>query len=246
MSSNNKSNIAIVIFSASLLFSMQAGFGADAVPIPDNFFVDGSTQGKKTPENGLRGNNNGDNDQTDIEQMDVNQNADVKNNEKVANDRSIIVVNQRLKSLLEEYARIQNIDIIISDKVKNRLIRSEHFPIERDKFFAQISANYSLDYYRRGDEYFISDISERTSRMISLKNLKFEDVRAELSSLVSNDEDFTFEEVSASNSIFVSAPPSYIALVELVTEGMLKNNLVDSVTLVRFGVKTKSNTTPTD
>ncbi len=219
-----------------MLFSLQAGVGADAVPVSNNFFVDSSEQNKEELQNSLEKNYS----------INNNQNAAIKDDKQLAENRSIIVVNQRLKSLLEEYARVQNIDIIISDKVKNRLIRSERFPIERDKFFAQISADYSLDYYQRGDEYFISDINERASRMISLKNLKFKDVRAELSSLVSNDEDFTFEEVSASNSIFVSAPPSYIALVELVTEGMLKNNLVDNVTLVRFGVKSKSDATPTD
>ena len=157
---------------------------------------------------------------------------------------SIVVVNQKLKQLLEEFASQHAITLTISEKVRNTSVRSKRYSIEVEKFLDQISTDFSLDWYQRGGEYFVSSINERSSRMIGLSNISYNRVNIELANLVSNTQGFSFEEVTTSNSIFISGPPTFVALAELMVEGMIKNGQVASnnVTVYRFGVKTSAET----
>ena len=165
----------------------------------------------------------------------------VKNNQTISS-QSVVVVKQKLKPLLEEFARQNDVTINISEKIRNIFVRSQRFSKDKMKFLSEISSEYAMDWYLRGEEYFISAEKERLSRMIGMENISVERLQAELALLAKNTNDFTIEEISSSNSIFVSGPPTYVALVELVVEGMIKNNKTSAsgVSVVRYGKKTSS------
>ena len=166
------------------------------------------------------------------------------NSQNDLNKKSIIVVKQKLKQLLSEFARQHDMVINVSDNVKDSFVRSQKFSNDEVEFIREISNSYALDWYRRGDEYFLSNEKERASRMIVMGNVSVTDLQRELAVLVKNTDSFSLEEVSASNSLFISGPPSYVALVEMIVEGMINNSKVaiNSVSVVRFGKRSTSAT----
>ncbi len=154
------------------------------------------------------------------------------------NDGTIIVVNQKIKQLLEDFSRQNGLTLNISDKL-NIVVKNHRLPAEKKQFLDELSKRYSLDWYQRGNELFVSAKKERVSRIIATKNIELSALQNDLGQLAQNIEDFPFEQAENSRLVLVSGPPSYLALVELVLEAIEKspNTNTDVVNLIGYGSK---------
>ena len=143
-----------------------------------------------------------------------------------ASVKSVVIINQKLNSLLADFAQRQGLALKISKKIRTR-VKSKVLPSEPVKFLNALAKFYPIDWYQMGNELFISQKKERVTRLINIGSISPKQIKSDIEASVMNAKSFSFSSIKGSKSILLSGPPTYVAFVELVIKGNLQNSQRD-------------------
>ena len=138
------------------------------------------------------------------------------------NANQVVVINQKLSSLLRSAGRRNNVQMKIARGVRGS-VRNETIPSKLPELLDSLSRSQGLAWYQLHGTIYISRHSDNTSRMISLGNTGVGDFREGLAAAGLDVTRFELKHLSQANSVMVSGPITYLANVELIAEAMNKN-----------------------
>ncbi len=141
----------------------------------------------------------------------------------LASAKSVVIINQKLDSLLSDFAHREGLALKISKRMKTR-VKSKTLPGEQTQFLNTLAKYYPIDWYKMGNQLFVSKKKERVTRMVSIGSLSPERIKKDIENVITNTASFSFSSIKASKSILLSGPPTYVALVELIVKNALKNS----------------------
>lgn len=152
---------------------------------------------------------------------------------------AVYVVDQDLRSLLREFGKRIGANPVLSKGIEGR-VKKAFIPTERQAFLDEMSRSYGIEWYFEGTTLHLSSRDEITSRLIGIKSLSVKTINSQIQKVDLNPARYPLQPVPEANAAMLTAPPSYIARVEIITESILKakkENGEDTIRFIKFGRK---------
>lgn len=123
-----------------------------------------------------------------------------------------IVVDQDLRTVLEEFGRNTGVRVALSEGVQGR-VRGNLPQVPPGEFLEAVAKSYGLDWYFDGAVLHVSTTGEAGTRFIDLRGLSFSHLAAGLGQAGVTDPRFVLREGPSPGTVMVSGPPRYLQLV---------------------------------
>lgn len=123
-----------------------------------------------------------------------------------------VVVDQDLRTVLEEFGRNTGVRIALAEGVKGR-VRGNLPQVPPGEFLEAVAKSYGLDWYFDGAVLHISTTGEAGTRFIDLHGLSYAHLAAGLGRAGVTDPRFVLREGPSLGTVLVSGPPRYLQLV---------------------------------
>ena len=152
---------------------------------------------------------------------------------------SVYVVDQDLRTLLTEFSKRIGANAIMSKGLKGP-VKKAFLPTDRQEFLEEMSRNHGVEWYFEGTTLHLSSRDEMTSRLIGIKSLTVDRINSQIRKVDLDPTRYPLQAVPEANAAMITAPPSYIARVEVISESILKarrENGSDSIRFIKFGEK---------
>ena len=130
--------------------------------------------------------------------------------------------NEPLSEVLQHFATDQNIPIIVSEKITDK-VNANFQNMPPKVFLERLASIYDLVWFYDGRSLYVSHLSESESRIISLKNMDVETAKQQLIELGLWDKKFNWRPAPKSQVVYVSGPPTYVSLIEESIELLSEN-----------------------
>lgn len=150
-------------------------------------------------------------------------NPEIQSSETVSGSPSIFIAEQNLQEVLRLVAKRNNVQLNLTRKVRGT-IRNTELPLEIRAFMEMLGKQFDLKWHFLNNQLFVSTSYDDASRMIFLGSMNFDELKSAMSSLGLEPETYEMAYIDDTNSVFVNAPASYIANIELIAESFNKNN----------------------
>ena len=145
----------------------------------------------------------------------------------------IVVVRQELEDLITQVARFYGFDAVLTRQVRGQ-VENEELPSELNAFIERLTTDRDLVFYFRNRDLNVSARSENVSRVIGLGPSDPRELRAAIEAAGVDADRFPLRFIEASNSILVDGPPSFVALVEVIAESLVRTERnAPAVTVIR-------------
>ena len=137
-----------------------------------------------------------------------------------ASEKSVVIINQKLGSLLAEFAQRQGLALKMTKKLRTR-VKSKVLPGEPVQFLQKLAKLYPIDWYQMGNDLFVSKKKERVTRLLNIGSISPKQLKADIERTVINANSFSYSPIAGSRTIILSGPPTYVAFVELMVKTKL-------------------------
>ena len=145
----------------------------------------------------------------------------------------LVVVRQELDDLVTQIARFYGFDAVLTRQVRGT-VENERLPSDLNAFIARLTAERDLVFYFRNRDLNVSARSENVSRVIGLGPSDPRELRAAIEAAGVDADRFPLRFIEASNSVLVDGPPSFVALVEVIAESLVRTTRnAPAVTVIR-------------
>ncbi|MEM6616459.1 MAG: secretin N-terminal domain-containing protein [Pseudomonadota bacterium] len=150
-------------------------------------------------------------------------------------DADIIVVNQDLRSLIQDFARNLGVQAQISSAVRGK-VQNRRLPSEPEGFLKALADEFTLGWFFDGPVLHVSSASEYATRLISLDRFKYDTLIEQMETVGLTTKRFSLRELPEANALLVTAPPQYVARVEVILEALkARQSSGDGIRVIRFG-----------
>lgn len=166
------------------------------------------------------------------------QNNRQKEQASTQSTEKIYVATADIRDLISNFARRQGLRYRMTKGVKGK-VETSWFSNNTEVFFSELANKYDLQWYRDGNTIQVSHLSENVSRIIPLYPVPFSIFQERLKELELLVSDFPIRHSEESRQVLLSGPPSYIARLEIIAEGM--QNTLGTVSIIKFGKREKIN-----
>lgn len=126
---------------------------------------------------------------------------------------SYISVNQGISSVLKEFSYINDISIVVSDKVHGQ-VHGRWLNLSSKEFLQKTGRLYDFDWYDDGAALYISSTSERSTQIMPLHGHSFSHLKSALQQMGLLDTRFDLGAGPATDTVMVAGPPRFIAMVQ--------------------------------
>lgn len=133
----------------------------------------------------------------------------------------LVVVRQALPDLITQVARFYGFDAVLTRQVRGD-VENERLPSDLAAFVARLTADRDLVFYFRNRDLNVSTREENVSRVIGLGPSDPTELRAAIEAAGVDADRFPLRFIEASNSILVEGPPSFVGLVEVIAESLVR------------------------
>ncbi len=143
-----------------------------------------------------------------------------------------IVINQDIRSILEEISNHIGVPAFVSDDIKGKVNEK----IESGSFkhmIETLTRRYGFTWYYDGGKLYFSSLKESISQIMPIGQVQFDHLRRQLADLEVLDDRFDLRYSASGRSVFVSGPPRYA---ELVRQGIEAANAQIGVKQSRRGI----------
>lgn len=123
-----------------------------------------------------------------------------------------VVVNQDLRSILNEISSHLSLSAFVSDEIKGRVVERINEPTMRE-LVEKLGRRYGFTWYYDGGKIYFSSLKENSSVIIPIGRANYPDLRRQLNELGLLDARFELRYSAAGRSVFVSGPPRYVELI---------------------------------
>lgn len=148
-------------------------------------------------------------------------------------DGGLVVVRQDVRDLIEQVARFYGFETVLTRQVQGELV-NERLPSDFSAFLDRLTNDRNLVFYFRDRELNASARSENVSRVIGLGPSSPAELRAAIEAAGVDADRFPLQFIEASNSVLVNGPPSFIGLVEVIAESLVRTDRsAADVTIIR-------------
>ena len=145
----------------------------------------------------------------------------------------LVVVRQELDDLITQVARFYGFDAVLTRQVRGA-VENEQLPSDLNAFIARLTTDRDLVFYFRNRDLNVSARSENVSRVIGLGPSDPRELRAAIEAAGVDSDRFPLRFIEASNSVLVDGPPSFVALVEVIAESLVRTERNSApVTVIR-------------
>ena len=138
-------------------------------------------------------------------------------------ESGIVVVRQDLRDLITQVARFYGFEAVLSRQVTGEL-RNERLPSDFAAFIERLTRDRDLVFYFRDRELNASARAENVSRVIGLGPSSPEELRRAVEAAGVDADRFPLQFIESSNSVLVSGPPSFVGLVEVIAESLVRTD----------------------
>lgn len=148
-------------------------------------------------------------------------------------ESGLVVVRQDVRELIEQVASFYGFDAVLTRQVRGD-IENTRLPSDLDMFIDRLSDDRDLVFYFQGRELNVSAQSENVSRVIGLGPSDPNELRAAIEAAGVDADRFPLQFIEASNSVLVAGPPSFVGLVEVIAESLVRTERTGpAVTVIR-------------
>lgn len=157
----------------------------------------------------------------------------------------LVVVRQDLSDLITQVARFYGFDAVLTRQVRGD-VENETLPSDLNAFIARLTADRELVFYFRNRDLNVSAREENVSRVIGLGPSDPDELRAAIEAAGVDADRFPLRFIEASNSALVEGPPSFVALVEVIAESLVRAPREEpAVTVIRGNRVDRQDPAPT-
>ena len=150
-----------------------------------------------------------------------------------AGEDGIVVVRQDVRDLIEQVTSFYGFDANLTRQVRGE-VENLRLPADLDGFLKRLADERDLVFYFRGRELNGSARDENVRRVIGLGPSDIRELRGAVEAAGVDADRFALESIEASNSVLVSGPPSFVGLVEVLAESLVRTERVaPEVTVIR-------------
>jgi type III secretion protein C len=130
-----------------------------------------------------------------------------------------VVIDQDLRTVLEQFGLNTGLRIALSDNVKGR-VRSRIQPAPPRQFFDHLTEMFGLDWYYDGAVIAVSAKSEAQTQLVKLENANFTQLKAALDASGFLDQRYQLRPGPEQSVAIASGPPQYLAAVKKVATAL--------------------------
>ena len=145
----------------------------------------------------------------------------------------IVVVRQDVRYLIAQVARFYGFDTVLTRQVQGELANAR-LPSNFSAFLDRLSEDRDIVFYFRDRELNASARSENVSRVIGLGPSNPRELREAIEAAGVDADRFPLKFIETSNSVLVNGPPSFVGLVEVIAESLVRTDrTAQDVTVIR-------------
>lgn len=148
-----------------------------------------------------------------------------------------VVVDQDLRTVLEQFGINTGLRVVLSDAVQGR-VRGRLPPAPPRRFLDHLTEMFGLDWYYDGAVIAISAKSEAQSAMIKLKKGGFQEFRRAFATAGFSDRRYQLQPGPEGDSVIASGPPRYLAVVKQLAANLSPPQESTQVTIIRGSTAT--------
>ena len=124
-----------------------------------------------------------------------------------------IVIDQDLRTVLEQFGLNTGLRIALSENVKGR-VRGRVQPAPPRQFFDHLTEMFGLDWYYDGAVISVSAKSETQTELVKLSNASFAQLKDALDAAGFLDQRYQLRQGADQSVAIASGPPQYLAMVK--------------------------------
>ncbi len=128
-----------------------------------------------------------------------------------------VVVNQDLRTVLQQFGINTGLRIILSDSVQGR-VHGRLPPALPKQFLERLAQTFGLDWYYDGAAIAVSARSEAQTSLITLGSASFSHLQSALDSAKLLDQRYPLRPAAENGAAIASGPPRYLAIVRQMAE----------------------------
>ena len=148
-------------------------------------------------------------------------------------ESGLVVVRQDVRELIDQVAGFYGFDTVLTRQVRGD-VENERLPSDLGMFLDKLGDDRELVFYFRGRELNGSAREENVSRVIGLGPSDPNELRAAIEAAGVDADRFPVQYIDASNSVLVDGPPSFVGLVEVIAESLVRTERsAPAVTVIR-------------
>ena len=145
----------------------------------------------------------------------------------------LVVVRQDVRELIDQVAQFYGFETVLSRQVRGD-VENTTLPSDFNAFIERLSSDRDLVFYFRNRELNASTRDENVSRVIGLGQSNLTELRSAIEAAGIDADRFPLRFIEASNSVLVDGPPSFVALVEVIAESLVRTDRPEpEVTIIR-------------
>lgn len=156
----------------------------------------------------------------------------------------VYVIDQDIKSLINDYARRMGLRAQVSAGVRGR-VTGKRIPLDPDSFFRSLIEFSDVDWYIEGDTLNVFGRGETTSRIMELQTIDYETLKRELTSAGLDSGRMQLRLLNNANSVMVTAPPGYLGRVAAILDALKDGHTRNSgLRFIRYGFERSGEVKP--
>ena len=145
----------------------------------------------------------------------------------------LVVVRQDVRDLIDQVAQFYGFETVLSRQVRGN-IENTTLPSDFNAFLERLASDRDLVFYFRNRELNASTRDENVSRVVGLGQSSPSELRAAIEAAGIDADRFPLRYIEASNSVLVDGPPSFVALLEVIAESLVRaERPAPEVTIIR-------------
>ena len=135
----------------------------------------------------------------------------------------IVVVRQDVRDLIAQVARFYGFETVLTRSVQGEIV-NQRLPSDFQTFLDRLEDDENLVFYFRDRELNASARSENVSRVIGLGPSSPIELRSAIEAAGVDADRFPIQFIETSNSVLVNGPPSFVGLVEVIAESLVRTD----------------------
>ena len=148
----------------------------------------------------------------------------------------VFVFEQDIKAFLADYCRRVGLRPEIDGGVRGRLTKTR-LPLDFSALMADLGGRFEIEWYLEGDSLRVAPRSELTTRVVSLRSVRLDDLTEALKASDLDTARYPMRMVKDADAIIVRAPSSYVSRVLAVVETLGRGNNDGVVRVYRYGAE---------
>ncbi|GGH32004.1 hypothetical protein GCM10007036_43580 [Alsobacter metallidurans] len=146
----------------------------------------------------------------------------------------VFVFEQDLRSFLADYCRHVGLRAEIDGAVRGRLSKVK-LPLDFPMLMSELNGRFDIEWYLEGDSLRVTPRSELTTRVISLRSVRLEDLNEALKTSDLDPGRYPLRMVKDADAVIVRAPASYVSRIVAVVETLGRGNNDGVIRVIRYG-----------